>query len=262
MSSDLTRYIDELKTTTAEKERILKEIEIAKGIQQSFLPDSSPAIAGFDIAAVSLPARVVGGDFYDFIPLDKDRWGLVVADVSGKGVPAALYMALSRTLIRASTIGRSSITDGIKQANRLMSEDSKANMFVTLFYIVLDAKKKSLEYLNAGHNPPLLFGESASETVLLKAQGAPLGLFNDIAITSDEIELKRDDVVILYTDGVTEAMNSRKERFEIERLSEVVRNCRALSAREILNKINSALEDYVGREPQFDDITLMVIKAV
>ena len=262
MSEDLTRHIDQLKRTTAEKERLLRELEIAKGIQESFLPDHPPAIAGFDIAAISIPARVVGGDFYDFIPLDKDKWGLVVADVSGKGVPAALFMALSRTLVRASTIGKPSIAEGIKQANRLIIEDSKTNMFVTLFYMILNSGKRSLEYLNAGHNPPLLVRESSNDIVFLKAQGAPLGLLPDLEIKTDEIELKKGDLAVLYTDGVTEAVNAGGEQFETDRLLESVKENRALSPSEIIGKIEGALKAFVGDRPQFDDITLMVIKVV
>ena len=262
MSSELIKHIEDLKRTTAEKERLVKEIEIAKGIQQSFLPDASPKVEGFDIVATSLPARVVGGDFYDFIPIGPDRWGLVVADVSGKGIPAALFMALSRTLIRASTLGKASIADGIKQANRLIMEDSKTNMFVTLFYTILDAKKRSLEYLNAGHNPPLLLREDTSDLILLKAQGTPLGLFDNLDVKSDEVTLKKGDIVVLYTDGVTEALNDDKEQFEIDRLVKVAREYQSASVNVILAEIQKALRNFVENQPQFDDITLMVIKAL
>jgi sigma-B regulation protein RsbU (phosphoserine phosphatase) len=236
-------------------------LEIAKGIQQSFLPDVAPSIEGFDIAAMSLPARMVGGDFYDFIPIDKDKWGLVVADVSGKGVPAALFMALSRTLVRATTKGKSSLEDSIKQANQLIVEDSKTNMFVTLFYAVLDSKKMSLKYVNAGHNPPLLFKGGSSDILLLEAMGIPLGVLADRDISSKEVKMKKGDVAVLYTDGVTEALNDKGEQFEVERLSEIVRQNRNLSAAEIIQSIQQELEGFVGKRPQFDDITLMVVKA-
>lgn len=261
MSTDLGVYIEELKRTTAEKQRLLKELEIAKGIQQSFLPSSVPKFKGLEVAATSLPARMVGGDFYDFIPIEKDKWGLVVADVSGKGIPAALFMALSRTLIRATTRAKLSIVDSIIQANRFIVEDGRVNMFVTLFYAVLDAKKMTLQYVNAGHNPPLLLKSSGSDITLLEAQGIPLGVFTDIDISVDEISLKKGDLVTLYTDGITEAINEEKEQFQVERLSNVVRKNRNLSAKHIMEKIQEELDTFVGTQSQFDDITLMILKA-
>jgi len=261
MSADLKDHIERLKRTTAEKERLLKEIEIARGIQQSFLPDAPPDIEGVEIAAVSLPARVVGGDFYDFIPLDKDHWGLVVADVSGKGIPAALFMALSRALVRASAMGKLSPAEAIRHANELIMQDSKAEMFVTLFYAVLDTRTKVLCYANAGHNPPLHVSGSTSNVVLLKAQGVPVGIISDVEMTNEEIALRPGDAVVLYTDGVTEANNKENEQFEMERLTDVVIASRTLSADGIMAKIRGELEKFVGDHPQFDDITVMVLKA-
>ena len=199
MSTELGDYIDKLKRTTAEKERLLKELEIAKGIQQSFLPNSVPRVKGLDIAATSIPARMVGGDFYDFIPIDKDKWGLVVADVSGKGIPAALFMALSRTLIRSTTRAKLNIVDSIIQANRFIVEDGKVNMFVTLFYAILDAKKMKLQYVNAGHNPPIFLHKDVSDVTLLEAQGIPLGVFTEMDVSVSEVDLNSGDVVVLYT---------------------------------------------------------------
>lgn len=261
MSADLKSYIKKLNKTTAEKERLEKEIEIACGIQQSFLPDSAPKMDGLEITAVSLPARVVGGDFYDFIPIAKDKWGLVVADVSGKGIPAALFMALSRTLVRASAAGTLSPAEAIQHANDLILQDSKAEMFVTLFYAILDVKTRVLCYANAGHNPPLHVSAETSNVVLLKAQGVPIGIMTDVEASNSEIFLKTGDVVVLYTDGVTEANNNRKEEFEMERLTEVVVANRSLSADEIMAKIREELAQFVGSHTQFDDITIMVLKA-
>lgn len=261
MSSDLKNHIRQLRRATADKERLLRELEIAKGIQQSFLPDSAPAIDGIEIAAISLPARVVGGDFYDFIPVSPDKWGLVVADVSGKGIPAAIFMALSRALVRAGAAGTVSPADAVDHANALIHKDSKADMFVTLFYAVLDARTRALKYANAGHNPPLHISGSSSNVVLLKAQGVPLGIVSDIKMSDEEISLKSGDVVVLYTDGVTEANNRKREQFEMERLTKVVMDSKALSAEGIISKIRAELENFVGAHPQFDDITVMVLKA-
>ncbi|MDD1702990.1 MAG: SpoIIE family protein phosphatase [Methanoregula sp.] len=262
MASDLKDHIDELQRTTAEKERFAKELEIAKGIQQSFLPESAPQIAGIELVAKNVPALEVGGDFYDFIPLAKNRWGLVIADVSGKGVPAALFMALSRTLIRASTLANSDPAGAIGHANQLICEDSKTSMFVTLFYAILDSHAMTLNYVNAGHNPPLLLKEASSDVVLLKAKGIALGVTDDVELQSVKIDLRPGDVLVLYTDGVTEAINVREEEFGEERLLEVITRSRSLPAQTILENILSAINEFAGDQPQHDDITIMVLRAV
>jgi serine phosphatase RsbU (regulator of sigma subunit) len=261
MSGDLKKHIEELKRTTAEKERLVREIEIAREIQQGFLPQVNPDIKGIEIAAISIPARMVGGDFYDFIPIDKDNWGLAIADVSGKGIPSALFMALSRALMRASASLDMSPDKALNHANILIRQDSKSNMFVTVFYAILDSKNMSLKYANAGHNPPLFIAGPDYDIALLKAQTMPLGIMENIEATTQEIMLTKGDLVVLYTDGVTEAVNEFKESFEIERLEEIVKANRHLTANELIRKIEQDLKDFVGRQPQFDDITIMIIKA-
>jgi HAMP domain-containing protein len=261
MSSDLLTHIDKLKHTTAEKERMLKELEIAKGIQQSFLPDSAPDIKNINIAAATMPARVVGGDFYDFIPIGKDRWGIVIADVSGKGIPAALFMALTRTLIRASATANLSVVNAVKQANRLIFNDVRTNMFVTLFYAILSPGDLTLEYVNAGHNPPFLLKQGLHGVKFLKAGVAPLGLFEEIDISSETIKLEPSDLITLYTDGATEARGQEKKEFGIKRLVEEAKKYHSLTAREIITGIQQDLNSFAAGQPQFDDITLMAIKA-
>jgi sigma-B regulation protein RsbU (phosphoserine phosphatase) len=262
MAANLKDYMDELRRTTAEKERFAKELEIAKGIQQSFLPDSAPEIAGIELVARNVPALEVGGDFYDFIPVALDRWGLVIADVSGKGVPAALFMALSRTLIRASTLVNADPADSIGQANRMIYEDSKSDMFVTLFYAILDSRAMTLDYVNAGHNPPLLLQGESSAVVLLKAKGIALGVIDEVDLQSVRVDLKPGDVLVLYTDGVTEAINDREEEFGEERLLKIITENRTRPAQEILDRILSAITAFAGDRPQYDDITIMILRAV
>lgn len=262
MASDLREYISTLKRTTAEKERMLKELEIAKGIQQSFLPDAAPELPGFDLAGYNLPALEVGGDFYDFIPLDTDHYGLVIADVSGKGVPAALFMALSRTLIRASATSVDDPVRSIREANRHIFADSKTSMFVTLFYAVLDCREKSLMFVNAGHNPPLYLGAGTGSVRLLNAEGIALGVLDEIELKSVSIPLHSGDVVVLYTDGVTEAMNEKDEEYGIERLMKCVEDTKSLSSQAIIDAIVREVTAFAGTHPQHDDITVMVLKVV
>jgi len=262
MADNLQEHIAELKRTTAEKERLVKELEIAKGIQQSFLPDKEPEIAGVDIAASNIPAKEVGGDFYDFIPIDNDQWGLTIADVSGKGVPAALFMALSRTLVRASTTGNPNIRDGIEKANDLICQDAKTGMFVTLFYAILDSKKKLLKYVNAGHNPPLLLRQPYGKTILLKADGIALGVMDGIHLEEAEVQLEKGDLLTLFTDGVTEAINDKEEQFGQDRLLRIVQENRMMPAKEIMRMVQEAVAAFSLGQPQFDDITLMIIKVL
>jgi sigma-B regulation protein RsbU (phosphoserine phosphatase) len=260
MSADLRGHIEDLRRTTAEKERIEKELEIAKEIQQSILPESAPVLPGFDIAGFNLPAREVGGDFYDYIPISEGCWGVEIADVSGKGVPAALFMALSRTLVRASASENPDPAGSILEANRYICMDSKTCMFVTLFYGILDTRKGTFTYVNAGHNPPLLFRAGSSEAILLRGKGIALGIFDDIELELMEIRLNPGDTVVFYTDGVTEATNERDEEYGMERLKALIPGLLRLGAREMIDAIVSDVTAFAGDRPQFDDITLVVLK--
>jgi serine phosphatase RsbU (regulator of sigma subunit) len=260
MSSDLKKYTADLRRTTAEKERVEKELEIARGIQQSFLPESPPAIEGVDLAALNLPAKEVGGDFYDFIPVGSQKWGLVIADVSGKGVPAALFMALSRTLVRANVSDSVTVSEAIRKTNSLIAENDRSNMFVTLFYGVLDPVKMTLTYVSAGHNPPFMLRKGGNDIIMLKARGVALGVVPDIGLEEKEIKLDTGDIVVLYTDGVTEAINGREEQFGQDRVITITEKSRNWTAAEIMQQIKDRVLEFSHGQPQFDDITLMVLK--
>ncbi|RXE56788.1 stage II sporulation protein E [Methanoculleus taiwanensis] len=241
----------------SELERKRAELQIAHDIQMSFLPEKLPRVPAYDLAAMSLPAKEVGGDFYDAIPLPDGRLGIVMADVSGKGVPAALFMALSRTVVRAHA-RHSGAKDAIQDANILIAEDSKSGMFVTLFYGVVDAARLTMTYVNAGHNPPLLFRDG--EPRELKATGIILGVMEDAEYEEQTVDLRAGDLLLLYTDGVTEAIDPDDKQFGEERLIATVQECRHLPSSEIVERIQQAVFAFCGREPQFDDLTLMVLK--
>jgi len=264
----ISNLINERKTT-ADKEKYRRElerkrfeIEAARSIQQTFLPDSPPRLEGFDMAAFNLPALEVGGDFYDFIPISEDTWGIVIADVSGKGFPAALFMALSRTCVRANAMGKTTASEAICMANNLIAQDAKSGMFVTLFYAVLDLHKKQLRYVNAGHNPPLLCKGYGGDVVLLSAHGIALGVMDEINLQEVELNLANNDVVVFYTDGITEAVNDKEEQFGQERLIKLVAQNSSLPAQELIDKIKSAVTDFTQRQAQFDDLTLVVLKSL
>ena len=260
MTSDLTDYMERLHCTTAEQERLRKELEIASGIQKSILPTSAPDIEGVELAAINIPAREVGGDFYDYVPVDTDHWGLTIADVSGKGMPAAIFMGLSRTIVRASTTGNLSAENAIKHANELICRDSRSGMFVTLFYTILDSQTKNLTYINAGHNPPLLFRKGSPDIMVLEAKGIPLGVTENIDIEEQRVHLVSGDYLVLYTDGVTEAMNEKEEEFGKDRLIKIIQDNTSLTAQDMLNLVQEAIITFAGTRPQFDDITLMIMK--
>jgi len=224
------------------------------------LPQHAPYIGGIDLAANNLPAREIGGDFYDYIPVSLDSWGLVIADVSGKGMPAAIFMGLSRTIVRASATDNPSPAMAIKQANELICRDSTSGMFVTLFYAILNVKERKLRYINAGHNPPFILKRGSEEIATLKTRGIALGVVHFIDL--QEVEVVAGDLLVCYTDGVTEAIDSLEEAYGEKRLIETVRKYRHLTAREIIEKIEDDVVAFTGQEPQFDDITLLVMKVL
>jgi sigma-B regulation protein RsbU (phosphoserine phosphatase) len=268
MAGDLKRYMDEILVTNAEKERLENEMEIARAIQQSFLPETISQVEGFDVAAKSLMAKEVGGDFFDVIPFEvvkikPGRMGVLIADVSGKGIPAALFMALSRIIVRVNaTWFYDEPARAIHDANNLIAADSKAGMFVTLFYGILDHTSHTFTYVNAGHNPPIVYHGSDGTFSELAATGIAMGVITDAEYLSNEQPLSPGDVVVLYTDGITEAMNVREEMFGEERLYAVIRGTKDLSAGKILATILDAVREFTGDYPQSDDITLMVVRVV
>ncbi|MBN1188175.1 MAG: SpoIIE family protein phosphatase [Dehalococcoidales bacterium] len=259
------------KKTAAEKEKIRRELErkkveldAARQIQLSFLPESTPVLREFQIGAFSLPALEVGGDYYDFIPISEGKWGLVIGDVSGKGFPAALFMAVSRICIRSNAMGGNTASEAIIKANRIISQDSSSGMFITLFYSVLDLQNRKLRYVNAGHNPPIVLSGNGpnhgGSIKLLEAKGIALGVLDDIELEEMEMDLNPDDIIVFYTDGVTEAINAKNEQFGETRLAELISMNRHLSATDLVDKIKNVIMDFTRGEPQFDDFTLFALK--
>jgi sigma-B regulation protein RsbU (phosphoserine phosphatase) len=260
MAGDLRQSIADLQRTTAEKERYTKELEIAKEIQDTFLPESVPVVPGFEISAITIPAMEIGGDLYDFIPVRGDRWGFVIADVSGKGVSAALYMALCRTLIHASGVEHADPAVAIRQANRLIYDDGRSSMFITVFYAVLDPEQMTISYVNAGHNPPLLVRGDPPVAQMLEGKGIALGVIDDVDIPVKTLSVQHGDLIIMYTDGVTEAFNEHEDYFGEERLIASVTKNKSRPVQEILDAILGDIRQFCGSAPQSDDITLILIR--
>ena len=271
----IIRNLENERKVQAERDGLIREMErkntelaIAAEIQQSFLPDTLPQIAPFEIAAKSIMAREVGGDFFDAIPFEviqmgRDRLGIFIADVSGKGIPAALFMALSRIVVRVNAIWhQQEPAEAIRDANAIITADSKSGMFVTLFYGVLDAQDRSLTYVNAGHNPPLICRSSDGSFSELPATGMAIGAVPDAAYEAGTAVLEPGDVLVLYTDGITEAENPAQEMFGEDRLREAIVGARMLSAAAIVAAILESVQAFSGSAPQSDDITLMVVRSV
>jgi sigma-B regulation protein RsbU (phosphoserine phosphatase) len=255
----------QLHIESVERQKLEQELQVARQIQASFLPDTAPQIAGWDLAAYWEGARQVSGDFFDFIPLTPDertneRWGFVMADVADKGVPAALFMALSRTLVRTMAINGSNPAQVLAQANDLIMTNARSDLFVTLFYAILDPSDGSLTFANGGHNPPLHFDGASSKINELWAQGMALGVVTGVELQQCQTHLETGDLLLLYTDGVTDALNELNEEFGLQRLCDVVRAHQTEPAADIIQAINESVDEFVGDTPQFDDFTLVVLK--
>jgi NarL family two-component system response regulator LiaR len=255
------RELEELRLIASDYQKIGKELALAGEIQASFLPDKLPHVTGWQLTATLEPARETSGDFYDFIPLPNGRLGVLVADVADKGMGAALYMALSRTLIRTFAADYAARPDlALSAVNQRILTDTHADLFVTVFYGVLDPISGRLTYCNAGHNPPYLLSSQKGVSVQeLGRTGMPLGVFEDTTWQPHTAQLAPGDVLLLYTDGITEAQNRHEVFFGEERLLETAKANLGRSAREMHEALINGVHEFVGIAPQFDDITLMVL---
>jgi len=245
-----------------ERQRLEQELAVGRQIQLSMLPEGRPAVPGWAFDAFYQPARQVGGDFYDFfeLPGEPGRLGVVIADVADKGVPAALMMALSRAVIRAAALEDRGPAATLRQANQLILKDSRDSLFVTAFYAVLDTGSGRLTYANAGHNRPLWLRLGTGEVQELAARGIALGAIEDAELEERAIDVAPGDVLVLYTDGVTEAMDAEGEPFGVGRLRQVVAAHPQASPEQVVAAVEGAVSDFTGGAPQSDDIALFVVR--
>ncbi len=251
----------ELYQSTLRQQRLEREIEVAREIQESFLPHAFPQIAGWQIAAKWRAARGVGGDFYDFIHLAPNRLGIVIADVSDKGVAAALYMALSRTIIRAAAQGAHSPAETLRLANHLLADENDTGMFVSLFYGVLDTDSGVFKFARAGHNPPYVWHGADSTISELCPRGVVLGIVDDPVFEEDAIALGANDTVLFYTDGVIDAINLSQQDFGEDRLKWTLGETSAAeSAKELAQRVDNSVQGFSAGAEVFDDFTLVVLK--
>lgn|SRR5574344_1342680 len=259
------QYIKASQNEHQQLELIQNDLQVAGEIQQAILPRKFPPFPdikeNIDIFASMHPAKDVGGDFYDFFRIDDDNIGFVIADVSGKGIPAALFMAVSRTLIRATGLRGVSSNECLTYSNKLLCNESIDCMFVTVFYGIYNIRTGVIDYTNAGHNPPyILRHDNKVEKLNIAKKNIVIGIMDKFNFESGTLTLEPGDSIILYTDGVTEAFNEQKEQFTEDNLEKTLESVPGAGSQEINEAIMEDVKDFAGNEPQSDDITVLTLK--
>lgn len=259
----LQRYIERqellINTVQHQRDSLLKDVELAAQVQRLFLPSGKPAIPGLQIAGMMLPARGVGGDYYDYFPIDAHTTQVIIADVSGKGVPAALLMSATAAALRLEANRNRSMLQQVERLNTEIGAVSDAEQYVTLLVGEIDTTKRTIHYVNCGHNPALLFRAATGTFAHLTASCPPVGLSREEFCELSSENLMAGDVVVFYTDGVTEAENPLAEEFGLERLSAIVRRDSSLPAEDLMISIYNSAADFCG-DDFGDDVTILVVK--
>ncbi len=257
-------YVHRMQKEHTQLESLKGDLAIASEIQQAILPRVFPPFPEdadkLDIAASMTPAKDVGGDFYDFFRVDENRIGFVIADVSGKGIPAAIFMAVSRTLIRATGISGGSPSDCLTYSNKLLAAESVNCMFVTVFYGILDFTTGEVSYCNAGHNPPYVLKKNGEVTPLPMSQDPMVGAIDGIEFHQSTLQLEHGDSLVMFTDGVTEAMNINNEEFGETRLEDTLEDVTMHNCQQMIEAIKSDVAAFVGEAEQSDDITVLALR--
>ena len=257
-------YVHKMQVEHQQLESLKTDLAVASEIQQAILPRVFPPfpelVDQIDMAALMVPAKDVGGDFYDIFRIDEDHFGFTIADVSGKGIPAAIFMAVSRTLIRATGIRGGSPSDCLAYSNKLLSSESVDCMFVTVFYGIYNIKTGEVTYCNAGHNPPYLLKSNGEVKALPLAKDPMVGAISDIEYHEESIQLEKGEMLILFTDGVTEAMNVSFAEYGDERLVAALKNAVGSNCQEMINAVKADVSGFTEEAEQSDDITMLTIK--
>lgn len=263
MTQDLKAYIKNLEETTRAKERIESELHVAREIQTSMLPRIFPPFPDrkeFDIYATMDAAKEVGGDLYDFFMVDKNKLCFLIGDVSGKGIPAALFMATVKTLLKIAALQTLSPERTLRLVNNILVPDNEACMFVTVICVMLDTETGYVEFSNGGHNPPLLSTNTRTFDFLKVDKGFVVGALQNSHYTKQTLTLKSNQILFLYTDGITEAMNKQKHMFSEQRLRECLSSCKTEEVKDILYHVKKEVHTFAEGEPQSDDITMLVLR--
>ena len=247
-----------------EKKRLDRDLEIARDIQRILLPSTSPEVKGFEISGINIPARQVSGDYFDYIKVDETHFGIVIADVSGKGVPASLIMAMCRSVLRSQAPTNASPADVLRKVNRQLFPDMKEDMFISMAYLILDGAAGDINIARAGHDAPLLYTSKDRKIVKVNPPGMALGVdagsVFDRLTRNHTVHLDPDDCLVLYTDGVTEALDSQGMEFGMDKMTQAVQTSAPEGAPAIVKRLTDDLRNFAGATPQNDDITLIVIR--
>lgn len=244
-----------------EQELVGKQLETARDVQTRLLPNNAPYLPGYDIAGICIPADKIGGDYFDYIPLSRNRLGLAVADVSGHGIPSALVMTAFRALLRTKARGRLKPASIANSINQLLSEFTGDNHFVTIMYAVLEVSSGSLTCVNCGH-PPQLILRADGRVDKLGGRNTALGIFKNLKFTDNRTQIAVGDILVLYTDGVTELMNQHGDVFGIRHLVDVIRKNQQLPSAELIEKVLGATRGFANGAGFLDDLTLVVVRRV
>jgi len=247
----------------AEQERSLitmqEQVRLASNIQMGLLPKDPPNLEGYEIAGKSIPAQTVGGDYFDFIPIDEKRLAICLGDVTGKGLPASLLMANTQATLRGQTLLANSPKECIIRSNKLLFQSTTEEKFVTLFYSILDIPSNTLAFCNAGHDNPYLFS-NGKEPRRLKTGGVVLSIMDSFPYDEEVVSLDKGDVLVIYSDGIPEAMNANQEMYSDKKLGESLKTLLQLPAAQIIDKIFDEVRAHAGNFPQSDDMTMIVLK--
>jgi serine phosphatase RsbU (regulator of sigma subunit) len=247
------------RTVRQQRDQLLQDLELAAQVQRMFLPNHPPSMPGLEIAGMMKPARGVSGDYYDYRAIDEHTIQVVIADVSGKGVPAALLMSATAAAVRLEAGEKRDMLEAVNRLNRGIHSLSDSNRYVTMLLADIDARSHSLRYVNCGHNPALLFQAKTNDVVPMNSSCFPIGMFDREACAINSANLSAGDILVLYTDGVTEAENSRGEEFGMERLSALIRGGHTLSADGLMNHILESVTDFSRDVGLKDDATILVV---
>ena len=248
------------RTVRQQRDQLLQDVELAAQVQRMFLPSHRPAIAGLEIAGMMQPARGVSGDYFDCMPVNDHTLQLVIADVAGKGVPAALLMAATAAAVQLETREKRDMLEVVNRLNASLYSLSGSNRYVTLLLANIDTRKQSLTYVNCGHNPALLYRTKSRAVVTMNSSCVPIGMFDSLTCAMNPVTLAAGDVLVLYTDGVIEAENSQGEEFGMERLSSLIQRGHMLSSDELMNHILESIADFSRNVGFEDDVTILVVK--
>jgi sigma-B regulation protein RsbU (phosphoserine phosphatase) len=264
-NQELQRAYDELKAAQeqlVEKERLERELQVARQIQMSILPQHLPELPGFDFGALMSPARAVGGDFFGLFTLGQGRVGVAIGDVTDKGVPAAIFMAQTHALLRAEAGRNASPRKTLQRVNRLLMEVNSGGLFVTILYGVLDQQTRQFDYVRAGHELPMLRSSKGEISLAPQGRGMPLAIFDDPMLDENQITLPPGSTLLLYTDGVTDAQDTQHNAFGLSRLEAALKEIGELGGQAVCDGIFQAVGAYQSSAVQFDDVTLVAVQAM